>query len=295
MRVAEKPSIAVLPFQNMSGDPEQEYFADGMVEEITTAIARSPWLFVIARNSSFTYKGKGVEVKQMARELGVRYVLEGSVRKAGNRVRITGQLIDTATGAHIWADHFDGALDDIFELQDQVAGGVAGAIEPRLRLAEIERAIRKPTANLDAYDLYLRAVAQAYTRTKEGLADSIRLAHRALDLDAAYAPAMSRIALSRAMQRQTELDLDPPARRSRKAFAWRGRRSAPPETIPGCWIVPGWRSHACRRQRCRARRVWTARVALNPNFALAFGHRALVLAYLDRPDEAIAARTRRCA
>src|SRR5262249_44606784 len=124
----DKPSIAVLPFANMSGDAEQEYFADGMVEEITTAISRLPWLFVIARNSSFTYKGRAVDVKQVARELGVRYVLEGSVRKATNRVRITGQLIDTATGAHIWSDRFDGALDDIFELQDLVASSVAGAI-----------------------------------------------------------------------------------------------------------------------------------------------------------------------
>src|SRR5262249_8945171 len=127
----DKPSLALLPFQNMTGDAEQEYFVDGMVEEITTAIARLPWLFVIARNSAFTYKGKPVDVKQVARELGVRYVLEGSVRKAANRVRITGQLIDTATGAHIWADRFDGALDDIFELQDQVASSVAGAIEPK--------------------------------------------------------------------------------------------------------------------------------------------------------------------
>ena len=134
LKLPEKPSLVVLPFQNMSGDPEQEYFADGMVEEITTAIARLPWLFVIARNSAFTYKGKPVDVKQVAQELGVRYVLEGSVRKAGNRVRITGQLIDTATSAHIWADRFDGALDDIFDLQDQVASSVAGAIEPKLRL-----------------------------------------------------------------------------------------------------------------------------------------------------------------
>jgi len=130
-----------------------------MVEEITTAISRMPWLFVIARNSSFAYKGKAIDVKQVARELGVRYVLEGSVRKAGNRVRITGQLIDTTTGAHIWADRFDGALDDIFELQDQVASSVVGAIEPKLRQSEIERASRKPTANLTAYDLYLRALA----------------------------------------------------------------------------------------------------------------------------------------
>ena len=139
----DKPSIAVLPFQNMSGDPEQEYFADGMVEDIITGLSRITWLFVIARNSSFTYKGQAVDVKQVGRELGVRYVLEGSVRKAGNRVRITGQLIDAATGAHIWADRFDGALDDIFELQDQVACSVVGAIEPSLRRAEIERVKRK--------------------------------------------------------------------------------------------------------------------------------------------------------
>src|SRR6201984_1069781 len=132
----------------MTGDAEQEYFVDGMVEEITTAISRLPWLFVIARNSAFTFKGRPVDVKQVAQELGVRYVLEGSVRKAGNRVRITGQLIDTATGAHIWADRFDGALNDIFELQDQVASSVVGAIEPKLRQSEIERAMHKPTEAL---------------------------------------------------------------------------------------------------------------------------------------------------
>jgi TolB-like protein/class 3 adenylate cyclase len=165
----DKSSIAVLPFANMSGDPEQEYFADGMVEEITTAISRLPWLFVIARNSAFTYKGRAVDVRQVASELGVRYVLEGSVRKAGNRVRITGQLIDTTTGAHIWADRFDGGLDDIFELQDEVASNVVGAIEPKLRQSEIERAIRKPTESLDAYDLYLRGLAEFNKFTEEGM------------------------------------------------------------------------------------------------------------------------------
>src|SRR5262249_7447983 len=155
----DKPSIAVLPFQNLSGDPEQEYFADGMVEDIISGLSLIGWLFVIARNSSFTYKGKTVDVKQVGRELGVRYVLEGSVRKAGSRVRITGQLVDATTGGHIWADRFDGALEDVFELQDRVTASVVGAIEPRLQRAEIERVGRKPTESLDAYDYFLRGMA----------------------------------------------------------------------------------------------------------------------------------------
>jgi len=195
-----KPSLAVLPFQNMSGDSEQDYFADGIVEEITTAIARLPWLFVIARNSSFTYKGRAVDVKQVARELGVRYVLEGSVRKAGNRVRLTGQLIDTATAAHVWADRFDGALNDIFELQDQMASNVVGAIEPRLRLCEIERATRKPTEHLDAYDLYLRALAQSQKFAENGMHEAIVLLERALAIDPFYAPAAAMIGRCRFFQ-----------------------------------------------------------------------------------------------
>ena len=158
----DKPSLAVLPFANLSGDPEQEYFADGMVEEIVTALSRIRWLFVIARNSSFTYKGQAVDVKQVGRELGVRYVLEGSVRKAGNRVRITGQLIDALTGAHLWADRFDGSLEDVFDLQDKVASSVAGVIEPALQTAEIARSSDRPTNDLTAYDLYLRAYAMYY-------------------------------------------------------------------------------------------------------------------------------------
>ncbi len=161
----DKPSLVVLPFQNMSGDPEQEYFADGMVEEITTALSRIRSLFVIARNSAFTYKGRAVDVRQVGRELGVRYVLEGSVRKAGTRVQITGQLVEAATGAHIWADRFDGTLQDVFDLQDQVTASVVGAIQPNLRAAEIERAQRKPPENLQAYDLMLRALPYFHTGT----------------------------------------------------------------------------------------------------------------------------------
>ena len=173
LALPDKPSIAVLPFQNMSGDPEQEYFADGMVEDIITGLSRIKWLFVIARNSTFTYKGRTVDVKQVGRELGVRYVLEGSVRKAGERVRVTGQLIDTATGAHIWAERYDRKSDDIFALQDEITLSVVGAIEPSLRLAEVERAKRKRPDNLDAYDLVLRAIPGVYSRMPEPIEESI--------------------------------------------------------------------------------------------------------------------------
>jgi TolB-like protein len=185
----DKPSIAVLPFQNMSGDPEQEYFVDGLVEDIITALSRFKSLFVIARNSSFTYKGKAVDIKQVGRELGVRYVLEGSVRKAGNRVRITGQLIQADTGAHIWADRHDGDLADIFELQDKVTLDVVGAIAPKLQQAEMERAKRKPTESLDAYDYYLRGTASAYRLSKESVTQALGLLHRAIELDPEFASA----------------------------------------------------------------------------------------------------------
>src|SRR5204862_8068598 len=165
--LTDKPSIAVLPFDTLSGDSQQEYFVDGMVEEITTALSRIRWLFVIARNSSFTYKGHAVDVKQVGRELGVRYVLEGSVRKGGNRVRITAQLIDAVTGAHLWADRFDGSLEDVFDLQDRVATRVAGVIEPALQAAETARSASRPTADLTAYDLYLRALAVSFPITKD--------------------------------------------------------------------------------------------------------------------------------
>ena len=186
----DKPSIAVLPFANMSGDPEQEYFVDGMVEEIITALSRIRWLFVIARNSSFTYKGQAVDVKQVGRELAVRYVLEGSVRKAGNRVRITGQLIDAATGAHLWADRFDGSLEDVFDLQDKVASSVAGVIEPALQAAETARSAGRPTADLTAYDLYLRAYAMMLSSTRQ-VPEALGLLEQAIARDPHYGPALA--------------------------------------------------------------------------------------------------------
>ncbi len=185
----DKPSITVLPFQNLSGDPEQEYFADGVVEDIIAALSRIRWLFVIARNSSFTYKGQAVDVKDVGQELGVRYVLEGSVRKSGNKVRITGQLIDATSGTHIWAERFEGMLDDIFELQDQIAESVVGAIAPQLERAEIERAKRKPTESLDAYDYYLRGTAKLHSGTREAIDDALPLFYKATELDPEFASA----------------------------------------------------------------------------------------------------------
>ena len=204
LALPDKPSIAVLPFQNMSGDPEQEYFADGMVEDITTALSRNGLLFVISRNSSFTYKGKAIDVKQVGRDLGVRYVLEGSVRKIGNRIRITGQLIDASTNAHLWADRFDGGIEDVFDLQDQVTSSVIAAIAPKIELAEMQRSAQK-TENLQAYDYYLRGQALIYQFSREGNEGAITLFRKAISLDPNFTMAHAGIAAWRITS---------------KAFAW---------------------------------------------------------------------------
>src|SRR6201999_1755896 len=175
LALVDKPTIAVLPFQNLSEDPVQEYFADGIVEDIITGLSRSKLLFVISRNSSFTYKAKAIDIKRVSRELGVRYVLEGSVRRGGNRIRVTGQLIDATTGAHIWADKFDSGLEEIFDLQDRLTSSVIGAVSPQLERAEIERARRKPTESLQAYDYYMRSKFGIYDWTRKGSDEALRL------------------------------------------------------------------------------------------------------------------------
>jgi TolB-like protein len=192
----DKPSIAVLPFENMSGDPEQEYFADGMAEDLITALSHFRWFFVIARNSSFTFKGKAVNVRTVGRELGARYVLEGSVRKGGNRLRINAQLIESETGNHLWAEKYDGALEDVFDLQDRITEGVAGAIEPSLRQAEVERARRKRPENLDAYDLYLRALPHAWAWAPAEQEKSVERLEAALKIDPHYVAAHGLLAWS---------------------------------------------------------------------------------------------------
>ena len=192
LTLPNKPSIAVLPFQNMSGDPEQEYFADGMVEEIVTALSRIRWLFVVARNSSFIYKGRAIDIKQVGRELGVRYVLEGSVRKAGQRIRVTGQLIDAVDGTHIWADRFDGSIEEVFELQDRVAISVAGVIEPALQAAETRR-----SSNRTAYDLYLRALPLWRSMDKSDMFNAVGLLEDAVERDPRFGPALALSAVCR--------------------------------------------------------------------------------------------------
>ena len=285
----DKPSIAVLPFQNMTGDAEQDYFVDGVVEEIITAISRLPWLFVIARNSSFTYKGRAVDVKQVARELGVRYVLEGSVRKGGNKVRITGQLIDAASGAHIWADRFDGALDDIFELQDQVASGVVGAIEPKLRSAEIERAIRKPTENLGAYDLYLRALAQFWKWTPDGWSEAVDLLRRALDIDPPYATAAGLFAWCRAVEQTRRLvsaqERDEASRFARLAVE---KGNEDPDAL---WMG-GWGMLMLAGEHAAGMSAMERSLALNPNSALASCFFGWAQSYRHQSQRAIEALER---
>jgi TolB-like protein len=288
----DKPSLAVLPFQNMTGDSEQEYFVDGVVEEITTAISRLPWLFVIARNSSFTYKGRAVDVKQVARELGVRYVLEGSVRKAQNRVRITGQLIDTASGAHIWADRFDGALDDIFELQDQVASGVVGAIEPRLRSAEIARATRKPTDSLDAYDLYLRALAEFRKWTPEGWRDTIDLLRRALLVDPSYAPAAGLFAWCRVLQFTNRAMPSNSDEDVAEGVRFAGRAIEPGKEDPDALWMGGWTILTLGRDRATGLSSIEHALRLNPNSALAWCFFGWAQSFHNRSAPAIEALER---
>jgi TolB-like protein/Tfp pilus assembly protein PilF len=290
LALPDKPSIAVLPFVNMSGDPEQEYFVDGMVEDITTAIARLPWLFVIARNSSFAYKGKSPDLRQVGRELGVRYVLEGSVRKAANRVRITGQLIDTASGAHIWADRFDGALDDIFALQDQVASSVVGAIEPKLRQSEIERATRKPTESLDAYDLYLRALAECGKPAREGWDAAIGLLRQALSLDPSYAPAAGLIGYVRREQSIAGVPLS--HEEIAEALSLARHALAVGRDDPDALRLAGPTLAVLGGELAAAMSALDRATTLNPNSAQAWRESGVVNCFANRPDAAIAAAQR---
>jgi adenylate cyclase len=283
LRMPDKPSIAVLPFVNMSEDPDQEYFADGMVEEIITALSRIRWLFVIARNSSFAYKGKAVDVKQVGRELGVRYVLEGSVRKGGDRVRITGQLIDATNGAHLWADRFDGSLEDIFELQDSVAGSVAGVIEPTLRQTEIVRARRKRPDSLDAYDLYLRALPDVFAAMPEDADRALTLLGKAIELEPDFAAAHAMIAWCQE-QRYLRGGLEEETRTA--ALRHARQAIAIGSDDPAALATAGFVIAAAGHDYDTALAAFDRSFALSSSLALALGFSSIVRAWTG--DDAIA-------
>jgi adenylate cyclase len=281
----DKPSIAVLPFDNMTSDPEQEYFVDGMVEEIITMLSRIRWLFVVARNSSFTYKGQAVDVKQVGRELGVRYVLEGSVRKGGSRVRITGQLIDAASGMHLWADRFDGLIEDVFELQDKVASSVAGTIEPALQAAETARSAARPTNDLTAYDLYLRAHAMVSSSARQ-IPEALRLLERAITRDPSYGPALALAATCCFWVNLEGRSEDPEADRLKAIdFARRGLETAGDD--PGI-LVDAAQALAYFGEDIGAMIALVDRaLALNPNFARGWNISGILRRWAGQPDVAI--------
>src|SRR6516225_2843122 len=282
----DKPSIAVLPFENMSGDPEQEYFADGMVEEIITALSQFKWLFVIARNSSFTFKGKAVDVKEVGQRLGVRYVLEGSVRKASGKVRITGQLIDAVTGAHIWAGRFERDLMDIFALQDEVTAAVVSAIQPKLLQTEIAMATRRRPENLTAYDFYLRAMQQFYLTTHEGVAEAIRLAHRALELDPRFGLVAALAGLSHMRNVTWGYAADPQFDRKeavRLCHLALSIDDTDPDTLAWAAVISAFMVGDCESEIEMADRA----VALNPNSFAAWNARGQVHKVAGLPEEAV--------
>jgi TolB-like protein len=286
LALPDKPSIAVLPFLNMSDDPEQEYFADGMVEEITTALSRFKWLFVIARNSSFTFKGRAVDIKDVGRRLGVRYVLEGSVRNASGKVRITGQLIDAVTGTHLWADRFERDLTDVFALQDEVAVAVISAIQPRLLQTEIALAARRRPENLTAYDFFLRALPQYYLSTRESLAEATTLAHRALELDPRFGLVAALAGVCHMQNVTRGYAIDPQFERKEAVRLMRLALSiedSDPETLAWASIISAFIVGDCESAIEMADRA----VALNPNSFQAWSCRGWVYQIAGLPEEAI--------
>ncbi len=281
----DKPSIAVLPFTNMSGDPEQEYFSDGITEDIITALSKVHWLFVIARNSTFTYKGSAVDVIRVARELGVRYVVEGSVRKAANKVRITAQLVDGTTGNHVWADRYDRELDDIFALQDEITETIVGRIDTELRASEIDRARRKPPASLDAWELYQRGLWHSYKTTKEGNEEARNLFHKAVERDPNFALAHAGIALTCHMDVLQGFG-DNPAERLAKGLA-AGKHAVAMDDKDGFTHYVLGRVLALAGQGDRAIADLEKSVALNPSFAHGYHGLGFTLNWYGRAADAI--------
>jgi adenylate cyclase len=285
LALPEKPSIAILPFSNLSSDPEQDYFADGMVDDIITALSRFKSVFVIARNSSFTYKGRAVDLKQVGRDLGVRYLLEGSVRKAAEKVRITSQLIDATTGAHIWADRYEGDLGDVFALQDEITVNVISAIAPRLLQVEIELAARRPNS-LSAYDHFLQAHPHYHTMTRDGVAEAIRLLDRALEIDPRYSAAASlpilchTLNLLQGWSVDRQFDVNEATRLSRLVLSI-------DENDPETLACVGWAKIFISRDAATAAEMVDRAVALNPNSAIAWSYRGLAYLYAGNSEEAL--------
>jgi TolB-like protein/class 3 adenylate cyclase/tetratricopeptide (TPR) repeat protein len=282
--IFERPSIAVLPFDNMSGDPEQEYFADGVCEDIITALSKLRWFFVIARNSSFTYKRKAVDVKTVARELAVRYVLEGSVRKGGNRVRITAQLIDAVTGNHIWADRYDGNLTDVFVLQDEITTKVVAAIEPRLLEAEGLRSQQRSADDLGAWDMVIKANFLFWQVSKPEGERAIAILRQAVERFPRYAPAHSMLAFVLLMSGQIGWNLNEP--QVNEAAAHAKRAVELDDSDPWAHLALGYVAYTSRRTG-DAEEEFRRVLDLNPNFAAAHGYLGQALTHAGRPDEAI--------
>jgi TolB-like protein/class 3 adenylate cyclase len=281
-----KPSVVVLPFQNLSGDPGQDYFADGMAEDITTALSRFRFLFVISRNSSFTYKGRAVDVKRIGRELGVQYVLEGSVRKSGPRMRVTGQLIDASTDTHLWADNFDGAHEDIFDLQDKLTASVVGALIPSMRHAEIERAKHRPTESLDAHMTHMRGVASLYLWTKAGVDEALRLAHEAIKLDPDYSMAYGLAAACYVARKSTGWTTDPAREMAEvEALTKRGAEVGRDDA----WALGscGFATASILGDLDTAVHLMDRALALNANLALIWAESAYLRAWRGEPDLAL--------
>lgn len=286
LSLPDKPSIAVLPFANMSRDPEQEYFADGITEDIITELSRFRSLFVIARNSSFTYKGRAVDLKQVGRELGVRYVLEGSVRKAAERLRITGQLIDATTGAHLWAERYDGTLEDVFDLQDRITGRVVSALMTNLEQAEIERARRKPTASLDAYDCCLRVRAAFHQFSPTTIAEALELLGRAIERDPNYAAAyalaawLHHLRLTNGWFDDRAEDAGAGERLARRAAA----------LAPNDAVIPGLAGYTLAytaRDLEAAIGLVSRALAISPNYARNWGYSAWIRIWCGEPRAAL--------
>jgi len=285
LALPDKPSIAILPFANLSSDPEQDYFADGIVDDIITALSRFKSVFVIARNSSFIYKGRAVDLKQIGRELGVRYVLEGSVRKAAGKVRITSQLIDAATGTHLWADRYEGELGNVFTLQDEITVNVISAIAPKLLQVEIDMAARRPN-NFSAYDHYLRATPHYYTMTREGVAEAIRLLDRALEIDPRYSAAASLAILCHTLNLLQGWSVDPQSD-VKEALRLSQLVLSIDENDPETLACVGWAKTFISGDPITAAEMVDQAVSLNPNSAIAWSYRGFVYIYSGMSDEAL--------